>query len=365
MKYLIKLTPTGSYFFGGETTFGERGNEKSKHNYLVKSNQLPQASTIFGLVRYEILRKNNLLDYNKKELKKDIKLVEQLIGKQGFSLINKEDFGIINNISPVFLCKGDEYFTAMPLDEDMPIDALKLIGKEKKGGYELDVKFDNNVRCSYGSNKFSKTVNIDGFNPKHYYNYLFWISNNRKIILAPFRDCMQVGILKNGRDESEKESFFKQQLIRLVDGYSFAFVLETNSVTKLKDVKELSEVNQQPVYIGGNSSLFLMSISKMTNVKPEPKFDFTCLIKENRRLLIGDAYLTKEQLDTFAFVWGMAIPFRYVDRSTQCGYKWGESNKSADLYYLLPRGSVIYGNEDDLAAIEIDALKKLGLNNII
>ena len=39
---MVRLTPLGSYFFGGEITFGEEG----KQNYYVKSSQLPQAASL-------------------------------------------------------------------------------------------------------------------------------------------------------------------------------------------------------------------------------------------------------------------------------------------------------------------------------
>lgn len=57
-KYIVRLTPVGSYFFGGETTFGDGKNQ----NYLVRSCILPQVSAVLGVLRYEILRRNNLLE---------------------------------------------------------------------------------------------------------------------------------------------------------------------------------------------------------------------------------------------------------------------------------------------------------------
>ena len=69
MKYLIKLKPMGPYMFGGETTFGEG----TKANYFARTNLLPQTSALLGVVRYEILRQNNLLNATTKVLKEEAK----------------------------------------------------------------------------------------------------------------------------------------------------------------------------------------------------------------------------------------------------------------------------------------------------
>ena len=62
--YIVRLTPINSYYFGGEITFGEGVAQ----NYYVKSNYLPQASSLLGVMRYEVLRQNNLLSYDKNNL---------------------------------------------------------------------------------------------------------------------------------------------------------------------------------------------------------------------------------------------------------------------------------------------------------
>ena len=54
---LIKLTPLGEFFFGGDVTFGKA----NKRSYYVQSRRFPQQTTLLGMLRYELLKKNNLL----------------------------------------------------------------------------------------------------------------------------------------------------------------------------------------------------------------------------------------------------------------------------------------------------------------
>ena len=88
--YIVRLTPINSYYFGGEITFGEGVAQ----NYYVKSNYLPQASSLLGVMRYEVLRQNNLLSYDKTN-SQQLEQVKYLIGERGFNMDDDSSYGII------------------------------------------------------------------------------------------------------------------------------------------------------------------------------------------------------------------------------------------------------------------------------
>jgi CRISPR type III-B/RAMP module-associated protein Cmr3 len=362
MKYIINLKPTAPYFFGGEVTFGEIGVAESKQNYLVKSNLLPQASTLWGLVRYEILRQKNYLNYTH-EQKEEVK---KLIGNTGFHLNRKigVSYGVIQGISPIFLKNADKYYTAMPLDEDMPCKKCecKEEGCECKG-YQLKVNTDNPGKSYYSGKIRDKLVNIEGYDIKNYRNYRFWINNERNIIEAPFSICEQIGITKNSTENSNKEGFFKQKLVALDDDFCFTFILEVSDDAKLENVIS------NPVYLGGNRSMFMMSLTLIDDKNKDLEPLFSNLKKKNRKLLLSDAYITKDNFDKFDFVWGNAIPFRHIITSVDNGHSWTTPKKTEVLYYLLSKGSVIYSSDEVLNLNENTNNKsceyKFGLNHTI
>ena len=186
-KYIIKLKPLTSYFFGGEVTFGDGSNQ----NYLVKSNVLPQASALLGLVRYEVLRCNGLLSYGSDKKSE----VDKLIGKNGFNLESPaEAYGAIKSISPIFITDGTIYYTPMPMD------------------FYHNVSFNSQNRCCYSQDTPKSTPIIDKFSWKTFETYKYWVGNNDKKVVEfddIFQFIDQVGITKNNANDNKEKAFFK------------------------------------------------------------------------------------------------------------------------------------------------------------
>ena len=62
VQYFCRLRPLGEYFIGGEKTFdfwGSKGSAKS--NYFIHSEEEISQATILGMIRFVILKKNDLL----------------------------------------------------------------------------------------------------------------------------------------------------------------------------------------------------------------------------------------------------------------------------------------------------------------
>jgi hypothetical protein len=96
----IRLTPLGTFFFGGENTFGATENR----NYFVKSNLMPQQTSLLGLLRLELLRSNPTVFDLKTDKVIDKNAAIELIGGESFDG-KQTDFGCISGLSPVFLEK--------------------------------------------------------------------------------------------------------------------------------------------------------------------------------------------------------------------------------------------------------------------
>ena len=85
------------------------------NQYFIKSETVPAQTTILGMLRYLLLpvKKSNFADYTDA----DKKINAQAVGSSSFDFEQKDRrFGIIKEISPVFLIKNDEIFMKTPFD---------------------------------------------------------------------------------------------------------------------------------------------------------------------------------------------------------------------------------------------------------
>lgn len=335
--YMVRLKPIDAYYFGGEKTLGEGDAQ----NYYVKSNRLPQVSALVGLIRYEVLRQNNLLSYDPKQ-KDKLKEVERLIGRQGFSMDEDgpETFGIIRKLSPLFVENRQErrFYTPLPLDDGVKVSLLE-------------------EKCSFSATSTQALVtDLEGYDPKTYGNYRYWVSGDGHKLDADeiFYTREQVGITKNGKPENEKDAFFKLVLMGLNEAFNFAFLLETS--------ERIGEVSRGLCALGGNRSIFRMDLTKL-----EKPFDF-CeyfqgLKREGRLLLLGDAYLTDEERDQLPFFWGTSTCNRYIVTKHDQAHHWRKPDKTEKLYHLLARGGVIYNASAE--SLQSSRLNNVGLNIFI
>lgn len=355
MRYLVTLKPVGSYFFGGEVTLGDGTTQ----NYNVSSNILPQTASLLGLMRYEILRQNNLLSYdasNKEVLGK----VEKLIGEGGFSLSEeRKSFGIIKGLSPVFLYKlsKDRYYTVERVD-------ISQKGADEKEEYTVYVSTSSKNRCSYfvedrveDKEKMKgrmKQIQIPSFNAKIQDYKTYWCDNERNRIPNPFTFVEQIGITKNEKKDNEKDAFFKQKMVRLDPSLCMAFtvdVVEGNNIAAEKHW----------VYLGGNRSLFEMTIQQ---TEIDFRIYFQALHVEGSLLALGDAFLPDEDKRKCLFVWGKCKSCRYMENPVNQKYSW-KKPKKGKMYHLQERGSVIYADAESLKQLRNGRFQNLGLNIFI
>lgn len=338
-KYIVRLTPVGSYFFGGETTFGDGKNQ----NYLVRSCILPQVSAVLGVLRYEILRRNNLLETGAENDAEKKEKWPEYIGKPFNIEAPAASYGQIREISPIFMERKSDGVLFTPCPADL--------------GYE--VTFGNDEKVSYFGEEIPlPLITKQGTNTfcdfKHYDNWKKWIGTDGKTIDADkiFINDERVGINKLDGSSDRDKAYFEQTQIRLSDGYHFCFSVTTSD-----------KLDEKPVFVqmGGNRSTFKMELES-ADVDFVGKFR-EVLHRDGRLLLLSDAWIKSEEREDLDFIWGERIVNRYISNI----HKWNGNRSETMLYHLLGRGSVIYANDKRLTELKKkdDNLSKVGLNIFI
>ena len=112
MRYLVKMTPLEPYAFGTDQTFAFHGVAATgKETYFVRSNMVPEQTTILGMLRYIILEMEGLLKTDFQYSPEERAKMAACIGPESFRLSEKQkqDFGYIHEISPLFLMDGQNH----------------------------------------------------------------------------------------------------------------------------------------------------------------------------------------------------------------------------------------------------------------
>jgi CRISPR-associated protein Cmr3 len=333
-RYLITLRPLDFYFFGGAITFGDGGNL----NYLVKSEKLPQQTTILGMLRKEILKQygpyhENINDYTNEE---KVQIFDR-IGKFPFSEKGPNDFGAIKSVSPVFLIDGKKQYIPVPLD------------------FEIIYK-SNNRTGIYGSNA---TANDKSFIPVLEKDEAMKglprgfiaadgksrIKNDEDKDEGIFQPVERVGIRKNPTGGAEEEAYYKQTRYMLKGDFRFAIIVESDL-----------EFKNNIVEMGGERSTFEMTAKTSS-------FIYSDIFKNvyapiNGVLLFADSFAPANIYDLCEFAITEIISFQHFSDLSK-------NIERSPIYYLIKRGSVIYGNAVKIErALDRPHLAKVGFNII-
>jgi len=328
-KYFIKLEPLTPFFFGGEETFGD-GDSK---NYFVKSNKFPQQTTLLGMIRKELLIQKRIIKkkYNEDERKNLI----DLIGNKSFDISSeeKQDFGIIENISPLFLSDKDNniYY---------------------KAPFAKGYKFNPNP--SIKTNLSEKVYFSDKYNPKDGLNeeYISFENSKDNIKLEEiFKEDVRTGINKQKKMQeksNEKENSLYKQIYYQFDNkkdnkFYFSFILDLNSDFELKD---------SIVYMGAERSAFKMTVSlNIPELKPEND--------KNYLYLLSDAYVNEKIYNYCDFVITKTVDFRNIKTSTN-NYKYSTVTTNAGTLFFVKNGEQV----NFMNCINNSNLQKIGYNKL-
>ncbi|MDR1553105.1 MAG: hypothetical protein LBS69_06555, partial [Prevotellaceae bacterium] len=128
MKKLITLTPVGSYYFGGEHSFTVGKKEDDNNDlasYIVESNLFPQQTSLLGMLRFWILRNDELAFNLATNRIANEQRANELIGKSSFCANEERNFGKIKGLGVCFLQKNGKAVLPTPLDYGLNVDFSK------------------------------------------------------------------------------------------------------------------------------------------------------------------------------------------------------------------------------------------------
>ena len=300
--YFIKLTPLQLYFFGGE--------QGIVADYYLKGNPLPQQTALLGMIRYQILVQNNLLENNVIiETEDEERKPANWIGEQSFSHEEARTFGKIKSLSQCFLViDGNKYLPYYP-------------------NYFDKIEKQNN-------NFFLPDYKAKDYYPLRWKN----IANDEDFITDFCEEIERVGVDKNYYGQTDERSFYKQVWFKMKKGFSFGFYLKKEEDAVLEDAI---------VCLGKENAVFQMEVDDIgVSTPPHTKDE-----NHNALYLTSDAFVTGNFLEDCDFAVFETVPFRCLANKTAKKHKHYEPNKSKHRIQLLKRGSVFIGKNQNVKSL--------------
>lgn len=364
-NYLIKLTPIGKFFFGGDMSFQVGNNKNSSFNtryssYIIKSEKFPQQTSLLGMLRFLLLRNDSSLFDGYKIIGE----VKDLIGEKSFTSNggNRNNYGKIQDLSPCFLMNGDNIITRLQMDYGLEtidlsagnllsynnnaINLSKIVSGKKDNGDEIKYSAKDGLSIRYGY--VSKKENGED---------KVTIYDDSEI----FIEDQRIGISRNiATGKTEDNALYKQVNYRLADDFCFAFYAKIN-------IDDIKPFNNQVVLLGADSSQFVIQIEPLKGEEasadylPEMSLPSSNVSVNNGycEVMLTSPTLIDKKTATFAdFAITETIPFKCmqtVQISTETTKKTDNYDRVkggigySERYELYQTGSVFYFRIQDNA----------------
>ncbi len=361
----VSLRPLGKFFFGGESSFNEGGQNagfERRATYLLRSNPFPQQTGVLGLVRNQLLLQNGLLKDNTARIDSaDYAKAENLIGKHGFQTQHVGTYGVIKRISPIYLESSSSAMVPVSPLDDLLIDNKAMVFQS--AGDENGPFLLRNYSEKAG---LFQQVQKPG-------------SGKNQPLYDVFRSQEQVGITKAARpwagevqDQDDEQGYFYQNFLcfnsKQDTARGFCFYVELDGTQKIQFQNTIVE-------FGGERSSFQMKVEDIAGTDfPQPQVEYlhtqiAANVKSKRLVCLSPAFVDMTALRTKSqLIVSQTLTFRFLQtkvKDTQ-DYQKLERNTSGNngspsfkqtteskLFQLLDRGSVIYFDASD-PAIEKD-----------
>jgi CRISPR-associated protein Cmr3 len=347
-KYLIKLEPLDTFFFGNENKYRkktkfEKEEDKDKTllkaDYFQRSTYFPQQTTLLGTLRYCLIKKNGQIPI------KNTDLTKKLIGEKSFDVSEiKPDFGKIINMSPVFIMTDkQEFYFQNPKDMVLKDGEPKYLEK---------------AETTFRSSLNDETIFFPNYNEKDGLSS-FLLNSEDKILPfdydkktakeGVFIEQEKIGITKGKDGKTRDNAYFKQIVYKLRKGFSFGFIAEIDD--DLNGYKDI-------ISMGAEKSPSRISFTEPADEPVENKIELRNY-NGPKIVLLSDACLTEYSENDFLFAISETKTFRFLKTVVQTGYKYyssdplkkgGGGNKGmsrSSKYNLLERGSVFFFNDED------------------
>ncbi len=209
--------------------------------------------------------------------------------ENSFEVTENNDYGIINNISPLFLFDKsfNQFLTVTPFNHRLKYKPA--VGK---------VNFTNKNEIPFFPDYEAKKGKPDS---------LIYQDGTLLNWDKVFVDVEKIGITKSTVGETNEGAFYKQFSYKMNPDFCFVFTVDFEDKTPFK------LLSNDTVFIGGEKSMFKMQIEK---------YDFNivdkfCCYKETEReiIFVSDAYVDEDILDVCDFAITETINFRPIKSS--------------------------------------------------
>lgn len=361
-KYLVTLTPTGRFFFGGDMTFTvgdkkeEENAERKTHNekfssYIIHSSKFPQQTSLLGMLRFLLLANDKTAFDKEKQKIINKQRAKELIGEKSFSVNltehTRNEFGNIQSIGSCFLYdanKGKGYFTA-PADSSLQIEGEEtIVTTATLNGTALRIPVILKDKEEYSSKMWLREEYIS-------------VENGQTEILKDddiFKEDERIGIRKNAEGKTEEDAFYKQIGYKIIQPHlSFAFMAIMENI-------DLTAYNGQLVSLGADSSIFVFNAIPQEDNKtfkinlPEKVYPLTGDKKWIRVVLQSDTYLEQADLEKVEYAICSTKSFRFLSFTvdTENYNVMGHINERSKRYNLYKAGSVFFLDQSQTEAFK-------------
>lgn len=361
--YLCTIKPIGEYFFGGEHIFDLYGKEKS---YYIRSERLPNQSTLIGMLRFLVLSKQGLLNDIEMASRTSLKARQQeMIGDKGFNISqageSRVDYGEILNISPAFLIREKSNGKKLHRWVPTPFNHVKgesVYSSFKMGnGYYTDISGKSVVPLNYKA----KNGLTDSF---------FDIDDSSH----PVVECCGQDAIFSFEEftrisrSNPDNGFFKKEYIRLNEEYSIAFYCEVKTPQVLP--------SREILYLGQDKSAFMFRCTEKgigANCDPVKSFvnQFSSLAEcpdADVYYAMSDIYLP-DGINRQGLLYSIVKTKSFRTLNEAFGKDYRSSKRRSRQYQLIQSGSVFYlapGNVSGLISdADIPGMKQAGFNYLI
>lgn len=359
-EYFCTLQPVEPYFLGGERNFHFGPvQEEGKADYYLISEDLPQQSSLFGMLRFLILEKTDMLSslyYGEDEEKRaasakrnDGIAKEQaaLVGEEGFRAERQDvatDYGKLHDASPLFLAReaedGLHLLVRTPLNHRTGESSYRPF--KMQGGFHTELGADTLLPADYVAKNGLADSFLDLMDGS--------IHERSEIFEEEERTRIGRGL--------EEKGYFKMRYKMLRKGWLFAFFCHAEDGV-LPDAAT--------AYLGQGKSTFAF------RAEAAPALTLANALGKIRSLpgaeeehisvyfAVSDAFLnlTHEVQGRLAYSIVETVPFRSLVENAGAA-AFVSSRKKSPLYQLVRAGSVFYVRDDETEAFE-KAFRKAGL----
>ena len=374
-KYCIKFRPLEVYTLGTEQSSEYSGvNATGKESYIETSGIIPDQTTLFGTLRYLVLKKRGLLNSGFNYSQEEAEKINNLIGSESFKFKTgengKQNFGCIKEMSPMFIVGDDgDILVKNPF-------CNTLTQKQKSGRGKLypynPIRMGEKMITSHGTIRLP----LD-FNAKQCYGSGFMVINSDGVLQDVtdtndiFKKHIRTGNQSNASGERGEKAFFKREVVEMNPEYSFAVIADI--ADNVFDDKEQMTAN-----IGRKGSTFMVQIEKLAEdsnlyggIEKYVEAAFTAYVERHEvkdvwYYALSDIYCPEDIINSDSNGYAMILK-KYIRNIetvlSENGYH--KKRKKNERINLIEKGSVFFFDPCSIQSDAYKNCKKAGYNAVI